>query len=126
MPYKALGQCPVCQEDFTISKLTCSNCHSSLEGEFSPCKFCRLPPEQLEFIEVFIKCRGSIKDVEKALKISYPTVRSRLDSVIQSLGYEVNHNYGLKQEEKRQEILEAVEQGELTSAEAAKLLRRQN
>jgi len=42
---------------------------------------------QLEFAEVFIRCRGNIREVERELGISYPTVRARLDEVITQLGY---------------------------------------
>ncbi len=47
----------------------------------------RLSPAQIDFVEVFIKNRGSIRDVERELGVSYPTVRGRLDDVIRALGY---------------------------------------
>jgi len=124
MKYQAPGRCPVCSEELMISKLSCRHCDTRIEGEFQPCKFCRLPGEQLEFIEVFIRCRGNIRDVEKELGISYPTVRSRLDSVIQALGYPVEKPDAAVAENRRQEILDALEQGEIDSKEAARLLRR--
>jgi len=95
-------------------------------------EFCKLPNEQLEFIEVFIKCRGNIKDVEKELGISYPTVRNRLEGVIQALGYSVDKMGDYADErrvsqnvsEKRQLILNALENGELSAQEAAAQLRK--
>lgn len=125
MKYKAPSRCPVCDHDLSVSRLTCDHCHTNLEGNFAFCKFCRLPPEQLEFIEVFIKCRGSIKEVEKELGISYPTVRSRLDGVIQLLGYSLEKN-DLTDEfkERRQEILTALENAEITPQEAARQLKK--
>jgi hypothetical protein len=89
MKYKAPGVCPVCGEPLLVTRLSCARCQTRLEGEFDFCQFCRLPAEQREFIAVFIKCRGNIKDVEKELGISYPTVRNRLDGVIEALGYQV-------------------------------------
>ena len=124
MKYKAPGRCPVCDDELLISKLTCPRCDTRLEGEFNPCKFCRLPAEQLEFLEVFIRSRGNIRDVEKELGISYPTVRSRLDSVIQALGYPVEKNDPAAAESRRQDILDALESGEIDTREAARLLRR--
>ena len=124
MKYKAPSHCPVCNNQLTISKLSCKKCHTNLEGEFVSCKFCRLPAEQLEFIEVFIKNRGNIKDVEKELGISYPTVRGRLDSVIQALGYKVDKTDPAGEKERRQEILAALENGEITPREAAQKLRK--
>lgn len=124
MRYKAPGRCPVCNHELAISRLTCSHCQTKLEGNFTSCKFCKLPAEQLEFIETFIKCRGSIKDVEKELGISYPTVRNRLDGIIQALGYKVEkYDFTGEDKEKRQQILTALERGEITSEEAAKQLR---
>jgi len=108
----------------TITNLACNHCHTKVEGEFSSCKFCRLPKDQLEFVEVFLKCRGNIKDVEKELSISYPTVRNRLEGVLQSLGYRDEKKYSLQEGAERHEILNALESGEITSEEAAQQLRK--
>lgn len=125
MKYKAPGICPVCSSQMVISRLSCTHCQTKLEGEFVSCKFCRLPSEQLEFIEVFIKCRGNIKDVEKELGISYPTVRNRLEGVIQALGYKAE-KYEIPEENagKKQGILEALEEGTITPKEAAEQLKK--
>ncbi len=123
--YKAPSQCPVCGQELIISKLSCKQCQTSIEGLFSPCKFCRLPKDQLDFIETFIKCRGNIKDVERELNISYPTVRKNLDTVIQSLGYQLERSEEREEEIvlRRKEILSALERGEINSKEAAKKLK---
>lgn len=125
MQYKAPSRCPVCDHELAISRMTCNHCQTKLEGNFTSCKFCRLPAEQLEFIEIFIKCRGNIKDVEKELGISYPTVRNRLDGILLALGYRVEKFEDAEEEKnRRQEILASLEKGEITSQEAAKLLRK--
>lgn len=127
MEYKMPHRCPVCDHEMRITKLACTHCPTKIEGEFSTCKFCRLPAEQLIFIEAFIKCRGNIKEVEKELGISYPTVRSRLDSVIEALGYRVE---GDREKDfqgeslRRQGILEALERGEITPEEATRQMRK--
>ncbi|MDR3585963.1 MAG: DUF2089 domain-containing protein [Desulfosporosinus sp.] len=133
MDYRMPHRCPVCDHEMKISKLTCTYCPTKIEGEFSSCKFCRLPAEQLIFMEAFIKCRGNIKEVEKELSISYPTVRSRLDSVIEALGYGVDkervpeNEKENSQEEglRRQGILEALERGEISAQEATLQMRKQ-
>jgi hypothetical protein len=122
--FKAPNCCPVCSRELMISSLSCNHCQTRIEGSFSSCKFCRLPVEQQEFIEVFLKCRGSIKDVEKELGISYPTVRNRLDGVIQALGYRVQKQDDGEDKISKQEILEALEKGEISTQEAARLLRK--
>lgn len=128
MVYKMPHRCPVCDHEMRISKLTCTHCPTKIEGEFSTCKFCRLPAEQLVFVEAFIKCRGNIKEVEKELGISYPTVRSRLDSVIEALGYRVDGDKekedSQEESQRRQTILEALERGEISPQEATRQMRK--
>lgn len=128
MDYKMPHRCPVCDHEMRITKLSCTHCPTKIEGEFSTCKFCRLPVEQLIFVEAFIKCRGNIKEVEKELGISYPTVRSRLDSVIEALGYRVEENIESQdiqgESQRRQEILEALERGEISVQEATRQIRK--
>jgi hypothetical protein len=95
-----------------------------MEGEFLHCKFCQLPAEQIDFIEVFIRCRGNIKEVEKELGISYPTVRNRLETVIQSLGYKPPKADYQEISDCRSAILSALEKGEITSQEALEQLKK--
>ena len=127
MKYKAPGKCPVCGEKLSITKLGCPKCSTTIEGDLQPCEFCRLPEEDLEFIKVFIKCRGNIKDVEKELGISYPTVRGKLDSVIRGLGYEVSAKETLKENNDkvntRNVILDQLSKGEITPKEATEKLK---
>ncbi len=127
MKYKAPGKCPICGEKLSIIKLNCPKCTSTIEGDFHPCEFCRLPDDDLEFIKVFIKCRGNIKDVEKELGISYPTVRGKLDTVIKGLGYEVPSKELIKEKAAitatRNEILDQLSKGEISSKEATERLK---
>ncbi|PKM93438.1 MAG: hypothetical protein CVU84_15750 [Firmicutes bacterium HGW-Firmicutes-1] len=127
MKYKAPGKCPVCDEKLSITKLSCPKCSSSIEGDFQPCEFCRLPEEDLVFVKIFIKCRGNIKDVEKELGISYPTVRGKLDNVIRSLGYEVVTKEQVMEKElkeaTRNEILDQLSKGELSAKEATEKIK---
>jgi hypothetical protein len=122
MKYKAPGICPVCGERLSITKLGCPKCSTAIEGDFQPCEFCRLPEEDLDFVKVFIKCRGSIKDVEKELGISYPTVRGKLDAVIRGLGFEIPTKDTIKDRELKEatkiEILDQLSKGEITAKEA--------
>jgi hypothetical protein len=94
-----------------------------LEGHFELGRLLQLTPEQLSFVETFIRCEGKITRVEQDLGISYPTVRSRLHDVIRALGYEVGEEEPLPGDARRQEILEDLGAGRVTSEEAIKLLR---
>jgi hypothetical protein len=117
-----IGECPICKGELFVTKLKCNSCNTELSGEFTLSKFNHLSKEDLYFIEVFVKNRGSIKQVEKELGVSYPTVKKNLDDVITSLGYYVNEE---QEEDKvdQDEILEKLSSGEITAAEAAKLLK---
>lgn len=84
--YRAPHKCCICGEKLTVSRLSCAHCGTVMEGDFTGCRFCSLSPEQELFLLTFIKNRGSIKDVERELGISYPTVRAALDNLIASLG----------------------------------------
>src|SRR5947208_1757922 len=87
MANPVVARCPICSEQLRVVRLECESCGTRLEGSFSLGRFHALAPEQLEFLEVFIRARGSFKDVERELGISYPTVRARLDAVIRALGF---------------------------------------
>ena len=85
---KVISRCPVCNNELTVARLKCDSCDTVIENNFRLSKFDYLSDEELYFTETFIRCRGNIKEVEKELGISYPTVRSKLDAVIKKLGYE--------------------------------------
>jgi hypothetical protein len=117
--HNVIGECPICKSDLKVTKLECVNCHTEISGEFTLSKFNYLSKEHLYFIEVFIKNRGNIKQIEKELGISYPTVKKNLDEVIIHLGYEVSE----EEKEKKEDIFKKLENGEITPQEAAKLLK---
>lgn len=115
-----LSQCPICDGNIEITEFKCCSCKSTIKGSFKLNKLCQLPKDQLEFAEIFIKNRGNIKEIERELGISYPTVKGKLDSLIVSLGYknQISCNPG-----KNKEILEQLDRGEITPEEALELMR---
>jgi hypothetical protein len=119
---QVIGKCPVCGEELTVTRLHCRSCDTALEGHFNLGKFYRLSPEQLHFVETFIKCEGKITRVEDELGLSYPTVRNRLNDVIRALGYEVPAQATISAE-RRKSILEQVQSGEIAPEEAVELLK---
>src|SRR5664279_4288094 len=110
MSYKLISDCPVCGSELRAVKLNCSTCGTNIESDFSLSKFEMLSREQMNFVETFLKCRGSIKDVEKELGISYPTVRGKLDDVLNALGYTVEH----EESSEVKNIIDQLESGEIT------------
>ena len=112
---KVISRCPVCSRELTVARLKCDACDTVIENNFSLSKFDYLSDEELYFTETFIRCRGNIKEVEKELGISYPTVRSKLDAIIKKLGYETGPD---QRSAKKEEILRALENGEITAEQA--------
>lgn len=123
---KILEACPTCDGELTVTGLHCRSCHTRIESEYSTCRFCRLSQESLDFIEVFVKNRGNIKEMERELEISYPTVRSRLNAVIKELGYEVQAESSPPDPDEvaegRRAILKRLNDGEITASEATVLI----
>ncbi|WP_236785854.1 DUF2089 domain-containing protein [Anaerococcus ihuae] len=112
-----INKCPNCGGDLSITSYKCNSCSTEVIGEFEMGKFQRLDIEDLEFIELFLQKRGSIKDVGESLGISYPTVRNRIDKIVKKLGGKID------KQESRIDILNMVNNGEITPDQASELLK---
>jgi len=86
MVHDVIATCPVCANELTITRLHCRSCGTALEGEFGVGRFGRLDREQMSLLESFLRSRGNLKEMERELGISYPTVRGRVDSLVRALG----------------------------------------
>ena len=86
MARDVISTCPVCEGELAITRLHCRSCGTALEGEFGVGRFGRLSREQLALLESFLRSRGNLKDLERELGISYPTVRGRVESLLRALG----------------------------------------
>ena len=86
MPHDVIATCPVCASDLAVTRLHCGNCGTSLEGEFSVGRFGRLTRDQMALLESFLRSRGNLREMERELGLSYPTVRSRVDALVRALG----------------------------------------
>jgi len=146
MMLRQVSQCPVCDAALRVSELSCPACQTRLHGDFPPPPLARLAREQQEFIETFVLCRGVIRDVERALGISYPTVRARLDSAVLALENAVeaerserapapppapparssvsNNRAPGQADARRHDLLRRVAQGTLSASDAADALRQ--
>jgi hypothetical protein len=126
--HSILGACPVCGETLAVTRLHCRNCDTTIEGRFAVGAFDRLSPEQLAFAETFIRCEGKLNRMEKELNLSYPTLRTRLNDLIRSMGYEVGQeeaSAGVGEDERRR-ILDDLAAGRMTSEAAVKALQGNN
>jgi hypothetical protein len=116
-------RCPLCGGEVTVTRIYCRDCDTTIEGRFSGGPFSQLTPEQLGFVETFIRCEGKITRMEIELGLSYPTIRNRLLEVIRALGYEAGGEDPARlSEAERQQILEDLDQGRISADEAMRLL----
>ncbi len=122
MKLKAPTICPACLGEYETTRLTCKKCGSELTGKFSGCSFCHLSTEEADFVLAFLKCGGSIKEMERYLSISYPTVKNKLNQITQKLGLSVtNTQEEIKNE--RLKIIEDLNQGKIDAKKAAQLIK---
>ena len=87
MPHDVIATCPVCTSELAVTRLRCGECGTTIEGEFTVGRFGRLTREQTQVLESFLRSRGNLRDMERELGISYPTVRSRVEQLVQALGF---------------------------------------
>ena len=142
MARDVISTCPVCEGELLISRLHCKSCGTALEGEFGVGRFGRLSKEQLALLESFLRARGNLKEMERELAISYPTVRGRVDALVRALGLadgdeaaeleiedeaddkeEPMADAGAEQAAERRAILERLSRREIAADEAAAALR---
>ena len=134
MPHDVISTCPVCSSELAVTRLHCRSCGTTLEGDFSVGRFGRLNREQLVLLESFLRSRGNLREMERELGISYPTVRSRVEALVRALGF------GPRAESEsddlddpatgpvpdgrsREEILQALARHEMSADEAAAAIR---
>ncbi|MEW5945478.1 MAG: DUF2089 domain-containing protein [bacterium] len=119
---RQVNNCPVCGNPLTISRLSCTRCNTSIEGAFGHGMFANLTEEERDFVELFVVCRGNIKEVEKRLGVSYPTVRNKLDAVVAKLERTLQRSDPDTRKKRRLEILDSIKRGDISAQEGALLL----
>ena len=95
MVRKILEGCPSCGGRIEIGEVHCTRCDTQVRARYRPCDFCTLTEEQSTFLRIFVLSRGNLSEVEKRLGVSYPTVRAKLDEVIERLGSTEGESFGL-------------------------------
>jgi hypothetical protein len=117
---KIITQCPSCKSsNLNVVKIECADCNTRFEGQFEISALLKLPEDDLQFILDFVKCSGSLKDMAVIQKVSYPTLRNRLNALIGTL-----ENMEIKEEGSKEEILQLLEEGKISAKEAAIMLKR--
>jgi hypothetical protein len=118
--------CPVCGDKLAVARLNCPSCDTTIDGRYQFSRLEQLSPEQRAFVELFVRCDGKLNWVSQELKLSYPSVRSRLDEVIRAMGYEVHEAPPAEEKQRaaelRQAVLDELASGRITPTEAVKRL----
>ena len=113
--------CPSCSSPLVVTQLNCTVCGTGVVGKFELSPFFRLSPESLRFLEVFVRNRGNVKEMERDTGESYWAIRRRLDEVITEMGMEAPQTVD-DLSTRRQEILGRLSRGEINVQEATQLL----
>jgi len=119
---RAVSHCPVCGNPLVISRMTCQECNTSIEGAFGHGLFSDLTDEERRFVELFVIARGNIKEMEKRLGVSYPTVRNKLDAIVAKLDKNIQKADPDTRRLRRIEIIESIKRGEISPDEGAALI----
>jgi len=115
-------KCPSCNATLEITRLTCPECQTEVIGHYQPDLFAFLAPNDFDFLVLFIKSKGNIKEMERELGISYWAIRNKLNEIVGQLGFDPQPAHSAevdKAANTRQEILEQLNDGLLTVDEAA-------
>jgi len=118
---RLIRECPSCGGEMIVTELSCTSCDTVMQGRYTGCTFCDLSDEDLRFLELFVACRGNIKEMERESGLGYWTIRGHLDDVIQSLQLKVE-TPPADIKTQRRHILEAVERGEISVVEPEQML----
>jgi hypothetical protein len=127
---KIIETCPTCgKAGLTVSEITCDACGTEVRSRYRPCPFCALREEEQTFLLLFVRSRGNLKDVEKTLGVSYPTVRAKLDEIIDQLAPAQPPAPPVAPAPSpaapgRAAVLAQVQSGQLSAADALTLLQR--
>jgi hypothetical protein len=119
------SQCPICGGEVIVTRVNCRDCSTTIDGQFSARTFSQLTPEQMDFVETFVRLEGKITHMEKELGYSYPTIRKLLHDVIRALGYEPGGEDDVPElsEAERQSILNDLDEGKISLEDALKKLK---
>jgi hypothetical protein len=104
--------------EITVERIRLADSDIAVEGSFELPVLARLDHDDQTFIAAFVKCHGSIKQMEKYFGISYPTVKSRLNRIGEKLDFveiEVETNVG-------GDVLDRLERGEISFDDAMRKL----
>jgi hypothetical protein len=110
-------------QPFVITRVRLEKSGVAIEGEFELPPLARLRYEDQVFVSEFVRSHGSIKDMEKAFGVSYPTVKNRLNRIASQLSL-VEMAVEAPAPAADEDVLAMLERGEISASEAAERLSR--
>ena len=118
------AQCPHCGGPLEVREVVCHQCDTQIRSHYHLSPFDRLDPDKRRFALLFLRAAGNLREMERLLGVSYPTVRKKLDEVIEALGGPVTAaDPAADGGSPRRQVLELVRQGRLSVDEAIARLR---
>ena len=130
MAHDVIATCPVCAHELVVTRLRCGECGTTIEGEFGVGRFGRMTRDQTQVLESFLRSRGNLRDMERELGISYPTVRARVEALVRALGFGPRDEPDAPapaaaddSQTGRREVLERLARHELSAEQAAEAIR---
>jgi hypothetical protein len=112
------SDCPYCSSPMTVTQMSCQRCRTAIQADFPMSRLGRMPVEHQRFIEMFLLSGGNLKEIAEQVGVSYPTIRSRLDKVIETLRADIG-----KTRQVKGNLLDAVGTSRSSAEEAAKLIK---
>ena len=117
---KLVGQAPI-----EIERVRLVETGVAIEGPFTLPPLAQLPAEDQVFVAAFVKCHGSIKQMEKYFGVSYPTIKNRLNKIGSQLSFvEIEQGSDDSPVQTRSDVLDRLSRGELTVAQALERLKQ--
>lgn len=120
--YPAPSNCPTCGHALDVRELHCPDCDTTVRGRWTPSVFQRLTEDQQTFLRIFVRSRGNLSEVERSLGVSYPTVRAKLEEIIELL--QETPAPQPAPSETRDEVLRLIASGRLSVDEGLERLQR--
>ncbi len=117
-----LNTCPSCRHPLEITALHCPHCDIVIQGHFQNSPALSLPEDQMAFLKVFVLSRGNLKEIERILGISYPTVRNKLDQLVEA--FQGNSAEEQSRPLSRNDVLQRIARKELSISEGLDILDR--
>ena len=126
---------PRLRERLHVTRLHCNTCGTTIEGEFNVGRFAHLGRDQMLLLEGFLRSRGNLRELERELGVSYPTIRGRVENLLRALGLgdgqpsrppspQPRHRAATGVDSAtRRSVLERLARKEITAEQAAALLR---